>query len=361
MDMAANGISTLTTKQARQIAKLEYAQAKRKGRVITDDPGGVVGTYGTWSDDGTDDDTKNYYRSNNTYDATSLPDTYNGNLPGADDNPNTGGLLPRRPWVSVSEIAAPASIEEAVGGDAIINLQVWYDGADTSTYVPRAEDELGITQWTDKSKFAHNANPDGGSNVRPSYENTQPKNTYGYVEFDGVNDNLYINPFTQISEQANYTIFLAAKLNDASDGQALCGVNQGGLSIRTNGGVFTTATASLVGTTNVSVDTNWHIFALRIDLDNPSGLNADKSLLRIDGHNKTTGANDIQSYTGTAGATTGDNEGFYLGARGSGGSRTAGPTAHAAMFLGEVLMFNYALTDIEVKNIENYLSNKWAI
>ena len=72
--MAANGISTLSTKQARQIAKLEYAQAKRKGRVITDDPGGVVGTYGTWSDDGTDDDTKNYYRSNNTYDATALPD-----------------------------------------------------------------------------------------------------------------------------------------------------------------------------------------------------------------------------------------------------------------------------------------------
>ena len=29
--MAANGISTLETKQARQIAKLELAQAKRKG------------------------------------------------------------------------------------------------------------------------------------------------------------------------------------------------------------------------------------------------------------------------------------------------------------------------------------------
>ena len=96
--MAANGISTLATKEARQIAKLEYAQAKRKGRVITDDPGGVVGVYGTWSDNGTDDDTKNYYRSNNTYDATALPDTYNGNDGGTtssytqvDDNPNTKG------------------------------------------------------------------------------------------------------------------------------------------------------------------------------------------------------------------------------------------------------------------------------
>lgn len=356
--MAANGISTLSTKQARQIAKLEYAQAKRKGRVITD--GGALGTYGTWTDDGTDDETKNYYRPNNIYDATSLPDTYNGNLALPDDNPNTGGLIPKRPWITVSEIAAPASIEEAVGGEAIVNLQVWYDGADTETYVPRAEDELGITQWTDKSAFAHNANPDGGSGVRPSYEDTQPKNTYGYIEFDGVDDNLYINPFPQISGQANYTIFLAAKLNDASDGQSLCGVNQGGLSIRTNGSVFQTNTASLTGTTNVTVDTNWHVFALRIDLDNVGG-DADKYLLRIDGHNKTTGANDIQSYSGTVGATTGDNEGFYLGCRGSGGSRTAGPTAHAAMYLGEVLMFNYALTDIEIKNLENYLSTKWGI
>src|SRR5210317_1842667 len=104
--MSANGISTLSTKEARQIAKLEYAQAKRKGRVITD--GGALGTYGTWSDDGTDDDTKNYYRPNNTYDLTSLPDTYDGNVPGVDSNPNPDGLLQKRPWVSVGVIAAPA-------------------------------------------------------------------------------------------------------------------------------------------------------------------------------------------------------------------------------------------------------------
>lgn len=34
-----------------------------------------------------------------TYDITQLPDTYNGNVSGVDDNANTGGLVVGRPWV----------------------------------------------------------------------------------------------------------------------------------------------------------------------------------------------------------------------------------------------------------------------
>lgn len=34
-----------------------------------------------------------------TYDITQLPDTYNGNVSGADDNANVGGLVVGRPWV----------------------------------------------------------------------------------------------------------------------------------------------------------------------------------------------------------------------------------------------------------------------
>ena len=65
------------TKEERQIQKLEIAQVKRQA-------GG--------------DNTKAYYRTLNTYDETLLPDTYNGNDPGADDNANVGGLQPGRPW-----------------------------------------------------------------------------------------------------------------------------------------------------------------------------------------------------------------------------------------------------------------------
>src|SRR6056300_1560264 len=201
--MAANGISTLSTKQLRQVAKLDIAQAKRKGQTITE--GG-----GTWSTNGIDDDTKPYYRSNNTYDITALPDIYNGNVPGADDNPNPDGLLPKRPWVAVGAIAAPTSIEEAVDGGSIPDLQIWYDGADTSTYIPSATDEGQITQWTDKSNFAHNANPGGGTS-KPSYENTVLQNGYGYLEFDGVDDFLTINPIAWMESITGATMFIVAK------------------------------------------------------------------------------------------------------------------------------------------------------
>lgn len=69
--MAANGISTLPTKQARQEAKLALAAANRAAfpdRYAVTEP-----------------------------DLTSLPCTYDGNT--VVDNPNPGGLQQGRPWV----------------------------------------------------------------------------------------------------------------------------------------------------------------------------------------------------------------------------------------------------------------------
>lgn len=62
----------LWTKQERQVLKLDLAALKR-----TRDS-----------------------NPRNVYDLTELPDTYNGNVPGADDNPNTGGLVVGRPWTT---------------------------------------------------------------------------------------------------------------------------------------------------------------------------------------------------------------------------------------------------------------------
>ena len=67
----ARPLDELLTKQQRQVMKLEIS-AKKRAR------------------DG---------NARDTYDITQLPDTYNGNVPGADDNANTGGLVTGRPWV----------------------------------------------------------------------------------------------------------------------------------------------------------------------------------------------------------------------------------------------------------------------
>lgn len=84
--MAANGISTLTTKALKQVAKLNIAQAKRQGK--------TVATNGTIS--GAVDSSKSYYRYWNTYDINDLPTKYTGNA--ITDNANVGGLAAHRPW-----------------------------------------------------------------------------------------------------------------------------------------------------------------------------------------------------------------------------------------------------------------------
>lgn len=87
--MAANGISTLATKEARQKAKLDLAKAKREGRIVAID-GTVTGNI---------DATKPYYRGRKEYDITQLPTQYDDDV--VIDNANTGGLIVGRPWYSV--------------------------------------------------------------------------------------------------------------------------------------------------------------------------------------------------------------------------------------------------------------------
>ena len=95
--MSTNGISTLSTKAERQSAKLDIAQLKRKGYTLNDD-----GTIASGPDT-----TKIFYRLNNTYDLTLLPDTY---ATTADDNANTSGLVQGRPWLNIAGITFAANI-----------------------------------------------------------------------------------------------------------------------------------------------------------------------------------------------------------------------------------------------------------
>ena len=75
--MSANGISTLSTKELRQVAKLELAQTKRQGPGIP-------------------------HRALQYLDITELPTVYSGNT--VVDNPNVGGLVQGRPWKTTPNI-----------------------------------------------------------------------------------------------------------------------------------------------------------------------------------------------------------------------------------------------------------------
>ena len=103
--MSANGISTLATKELRQKAKLDLAAADR-------------------ATDGND---------RATYDITLLPTQYNDDT--IINNPNTGGLVAGRPWIST----VPAfTFYEAFGTTVAISTTQYVSGnkiyAESSTY-----------------------------------------------------------------------------------------------------------------------------------------------------------------------------------------------------------------------------------
>jgi hypothetical protein len=104
-NMAANGISTLATKELRQKSKLDFAAAKR-------------------AEQG---------NPRATYDITLLPTQYNDN--DIFNNPNVGGLVPGRPWI---ETVSTFTFYEAFGTTATISITRYVSGnkiyAESSTY-----------------------------------------------------------------------------------------------------------------------------------------------------------------------------------------------------------------------------------
>jgi hypothetical protein len=103
--MAANGISTLLTKELRQKAKLDLAAANRA----------AVGN------------------PRATYDITQLPTQFDGNA--VVNNPNAGGLVTGRPWIATQ----PAfTFYEAFGTNVAISTTQYVSGnkiyAESSTY-----------------------------------------------------------------------------------------------------------------------------------------------------------------------------------------------------------------------------------
>ena len=109
--MAANGISTLATKQAKQLAKLDLAQLKRRGFTLATDGSIVSGP----------DTTKTFYRVRNHYDINLLPTQYVGNT--AVPNTEPLPLLTGRPWIEIPPIQYDLITE---GGD-VQTLETGFD------------------------------------------------------------------------------------------------------------------------------------------------------------------------------------------------------------------------------------------
>ena len=317
----------LWTKQQRQDYKLQLAQLRRQA-------GG--------------DPTLPYYRGGNVYDLTSLPDTYNDNIPGADDNPNTGGLIQGRPWVKVVAVEAPQTLAEALPPSVLVELESYYAADNGALFVPsNPVDGATFTQWTDGSAYAHNANSVGGATTRASYQ-TNEQNTLSVVRFDG-NDGLSINPYASLSGAPALTVFVVMKMTATAGNPRIFATNSGATEFYydSTAGAFTLEAAGGTGVSTVTNDASaFHIHTFAFD--GTQSTNADSLKYRYD---KT----DVAlTFTGTVGDTmaTG-NITLFMG------------NANGANFytgdIAEFLIFTKALTPTQIQNVENYLSTKWGL
>jgi hypothetical protein len=153
--MAANGISTLATKELRQKAKLDQVSLDRAGH----------------------GNAKHYY------DITNLPTQYSGN--GIIDNANVGGLVAGRPWAT-----QPAGIASLFAAG---EKGAWYDPSDITTLF---QDVAGTIPVTASGQAVARINDKSGNNAhatqsdltkRPTYYN-YPGTAYSALHFDGVDD-----------------------------------------------------------------------------------------------------------------------------------------------------------------------------
>jgi hypothetical protein len=105
----------LADKEARQVAKLDIAQAKRQGKVVARD-GTITGSL---------DATKRYFRDANTYDLNLLPTKYVGNT-SYNNQDQTGSV---RSLTSAAITADPITVSGYVipGSDIIVNV-TWPSG-----------------------------------------------------------------------------------------------------------------------------------------------------------------------------------------------------------------------------------------
>ena len=143
--MAANGISTLSTKELRQKAKLELAAAKR----LTDG------------------------NSRADYDITQLPTQYDDNA--VVDNANTGGLAAGRPWtdtpaVSYRVVPRKFSVDEGLGNGTVFDIY--------TTGVPNGDIYFTVTGTVTGADFDGGVLPSGSTAINDGVSGV----SFGLVE-----------------------------------------------------------------------------------------------------------------------------------------------------------------------------------
>lgn len=325
--MSLNGISTLVSKELKQLAKLDIAEAKRQGYTVAAD--------GTIS--GNANVSQPYYRTLNILDISELPTKYSGNV--IYDNINSGGLLQSRPW---------SSNETPI---LFSGLAIWYDTALASTINGGTfSDGTTVTALTNRATGTNGAG--GGTGREPTVQNGAGDTLNGYPVIRFATATTYDNiRFTTNSfdNATGWTVVMLAKtVSTVGFNPALFMITDSSqvsiTGVRYFGGsqfIFYTPVGSASVASNVDPDGTWKIISMRYD---STAAAASRCTFRWGKSAKTVTnggtppsgtVSDTATYVETMSAWDGD--------------------------LAEQVAYNRALTDDEIIALEDYLSTKWAV
>jgi len=307
--MALNGISELSTKEARQLAKLALAATDRAA------DGNV----------------------RSVYDISELPTKYSGNT--VVDNINNGGLVNGRPWGS-SETP-----------NLFSGLSIWYDTANTATINGGTfSDGTTVTSLTNRATGTNGAA--GSAGREPTVQNGAGDTLNGYPVIRFATATTYDNiRFTTnaFDNATGWTVVMLAKtvitggfnptlfMITNSAQSSLTGVRYFGGSQFS----FTTPAGSASVSSSIDPDGTWKIITARYDSTAAAASRctfrwAKTNITVTNGGTPPSGTvPDTATYVETMSAWDGD--------------------------LAEQIAYNRALTDDEIIALEDYLSSKWGV
>ena len=248
---------------------------------------------------------------------------------------------------------------------AIPNLSLWYNGSASATVVngvstnnfnAAVSNGTLITSWIDLQNVAGPSNVNGGTGKRPSYA-TPIQNGLGAVLYASASsNNLDINPANWSDNLSGMTVYVISRPTATPVTAFPLVVSDTSLGIWWNGTNWSIGqSVGNRGTVSVTDDTTkFHMYGMIFD-GSQTG-NANRLAFRYDKAAKTL------TFTGTIPATTSSQSYMYFGGDDrSGASGGALSNTYMSGYIGEVLIWQRALSASEISTVEYYINQKWGL
>jgi hypothetical protein len=228
--------------------------------------------------------------------------------------------------------------------------QLWYDfsNAGSSAYSP-----LPITVTNGASMTGAKDISFAGTHGTNSVANFKyATNQYGTLSAANLTAGGYFNTNSTtsfLSGLAGMTVIVVCKPTATATSFYLCNTDQGDLQIFYSGGVWNVKAAGGTGVSGATLSLNtWQIHSF---VYNGGGATSAQKLRYR--YNK---ADQTLSISGTITPTSGNSNDNYVW-----GAKDTSSSTPFKGYIGEVMLFNRALTAGEVAAIETYLGGKWGV